>query len=370
MKNFFIIANGSNDLYYSIAYTISKFMDEVESFNDIEIYVFYSILNTDYLNIWTTIENITMLNEIRAFKVTWGILSEINYNKYYRDTEVNNKIIKVMAPDLFIKDFLKEEQENIVILCGHGGLFQSFLDMSISPSCSLNTINMVNRLKAYKIDLLFLDMCGMNYLELFYEILKDSKVNNILTYKDLAPFKGVSYAELIKIFNNDNDIEDNLISFMGISKVPLLYANKRNLSNFEKIKLLENDIAKECIYEENPNFDININKLNNEIKNAIIENGESQGIYKAPLNFIRYYLKEKEDRKLYNQYSFGIDNLWRYFITKNVSHKLEKSYSLTEVIKLDTKSLEHIIWLHNSHLNKSEIKEKLLDLRKIRGELE
>ncbi|MEG0297451.1 MAG: hypothetical protein RR620_12100 [Clostridium sp.] len=369
MKRFFIIANGSNDLYYSISYTLSGLIDDMQSLNDIEIYVFYSILNTDYLNIWTRIENDNILNEIRAFKVTKGMISEINYYKYYRSTEVDKKKINIMAPDLFIKDFLEEEHENIVILCGHGGLFQSFLDMSISPCCSLNTITMLNRLKGYKIDLLFLDMCSMNYLEIFYEVLKDSKIKNLLTYKDLAPFEGVSYNELIKIFNNKRSSEENIIEFMKSSKVPLVYSNIKKISNLENVKSLQNDIAKECIYEEMPKFDVHIKMLNNEIKKAVKENSESLNIHKAPLNFIRYYLKEREERELYNQYSLGENNLWRYFITKTVSHKIDRKLSLPEVIRLDVNSLEHIIWLHNSNLNKNQLQEKLLELKKVRGEL-
>lgn len=366
MINFFIIINGSNDLYYSMNETAIELIENINDINDVEIYIFYNLVNCDQLNMWTKVAGMEYnINNIGAFKKVNGIIEYIDTKDFFRDVVLENRRVKVMAPDLFLDKYLSTENNNVVILGGHGGPFQCFLDMSTSPSQSINTVKLCNRIKKYKIDLLYLDMCAMNYIEVIYELLYDSKIKNIITYKNLAPFNGVSYFKLIEIFQQDDDISVNCIKILNLIEYPLIYVSSNNLNKFNELKKIQSNLAKCSILETNPEFDSKITEFRNCIKKSVIENIQASNMNISPLNFMKYYLSDDGERKLYTQYNYAKDNLWEYFITRDI--KFNTTYN-PEAIVLERSSLENIIWLHNTTLNKMEIEDKLVKLIRERGE--
>lgn len=366
MINIFIIVNGSNDLYYSMNETVIEIIENLDKVKDIEIYLFYSLLNCDPLKIWTRVNGIEYnINNIGALKSLNGEIEYIDTKEFFREDLLKDKTIKIMAPDLFLDKYLNEDNENVVILGGHGGPFQCLLDMSISPPQSINTQKLCNRLKGYKIDLLYLDMCAMNYIEVIYEILYKSKVKNIITYKNLAPFNGVSYLKLIDIVNENLGFSISCTKFLELVNYPLIYVSNNNFEKFEELKQIQSNLAKSSILESNPEFDSKILEFRNCIKNSIVENKAASSMNISPLNFMKYYLNDEGERKIYSQYNYAKSNLWEYFITKNM--KCDTTYN-PEAIALERSSLENIIWLHNTKLNIKEIEEKLAEMIKTRGE--
>ena len=99
----------------------------------------------------------------------------------------------------------------MVVLAGHGISFVgNLLDltfdtpyiMGIPEMCQ--AIDLVGSYMDIKIDILVLDMCNMNSIEILYEFGKNkiNAVSNILTYIGEGPFKGLPYNILIELVQN------------------------------------------------------------------------------------------------------------------------------------------------------------------------
>lgn len=142
----------------------------------------------------------------------------------------------------------------MLILAGHGVSFIAAMTdlsqdipyaMGIPQMCRV--LNMIQKDTGVKIDILVLDMCCMNTIEILYELGKkeDHTVENVLTYIKAGPLDGLPYDKLIYSIEQ-NHAENNLFFVIKsiIDTIDLnLVAIKINHGKLKKIKKIVNRLA-------------------------------------------------------------------------------------------------------------------------------
>jgi hypothetical protein len=235
----------------------------------------------------------------------------------------------------------------MVILSGHGFSFVAAMTdfsqeapyvMGISQMCKV--INMVQKNTGVKIDILVLDMCYMNTIEVLYELgkSKNHSIDNILTYVKDGPIQGLPYDILISSVANNVDNKDlspllkNIIDKINLN----LLSIKINHGKLKKTKELLNNLAYTYLNaEDKKNLDpysllYNINP-NYSWYPELVE-------LKKSLNDLILYAKNKSKNNLidivtdkmqltnteidhyvllYYQLSFSKNNYWLNILTNN-----------------------------------------------------
>ncbi|GIM28042.1 hypothetical protein CPJCM30710_07080 [Clostridium polyendosporum] len=174
-----------------------------------------------------------------------------------------------MADPNSLYKFIKWGMENykaeqyMLILSGHGADFVGCLtDLSLNVPYimgipeMIKAINSIKENSKDKIDVLVLDMCYMNSIEIIYELGKaeDTVVKSMVTYTDYAPYEGLSYDKLIFFIKKYSKVHDlNLFLKYLIDNLKFnLTAFEINHKKLEQIKNLFNDLA----YSYNNNNEI------------------------------------------------------------------------------------------------------------------
>lgn len=348
--NFIIIINGSNDLYSPLKKGFLTLLKDIEKYKNIKIKIIYSLKKIENLGCWK-VENFDFKKEAGVFIWDGKTLREEDFENYIEKLNIKQSTVELFNLELILNDFIEESLENIVIISGHGGLFQCFLDMSQSPAISLNTVKFCNSLKSKKIDFLLLDMCAMNYLEIFYQLFNNSKIKQLVTYKNLAPFEFLDYRKLLDLAYNGEKLKALPKAFIENQDYPFIYFSKENFNLLKDIKDIENAIAKRCLLDENPDFTETIDEFKDLIYKSCYENKEAKLFKAMPLNFLKFYLEDEIDRTIYKQFDISKNNKWSYLVSGSLKSKIDY-----EIIPLDKESIEHIIWLQNSKLRKAEVK--------------
>ncbi|MGL5574330.1 MAG: hypothetical protein ACRDCW_02030, partial [Sarcina sp.] len=238
----------------------------------------------------------------------------------------------------------------------HGGPFQCMLDMSKAIDKSYNTFELCLDIRKREYELVFLDMCAMNYIEVLYEILINKKVQKILTYKGFAKFEGINYYEFIKVLEKCNyDMKKNMIKNFFL---PVIYLENNIIGEFEKIKKLKSELVKKCLLYEVPNFELEIAQINKIINNNIFEANIAKEILLKKLNYIKYYLSDDVDRSIYLQYSYTKESLWtKFLLLDKFKDENKKNY---KYIDLSEQGLRNIILAHDSCISYEELNLKLI----------
>jgi hypothetical protein len=241
----------------------------------------------------------------------------------------------------------------MVILSGHGFSFVAAMTdlsqeapyvMGISQMCKV--INMVQKNTGVKIDILVLDMCYMNTIEVLYELgkSKNHSVNNILTYVKDGPIQGLPYDILLSAVEDNADNKDtSTILKTIVDKINLnLVSIKINHGKLKKAKKLLNNLAYSylttedeksidpytLLYNPNPTYSWypkvielkkNLNELilysKNSSKNNLIDI-VTEKMLLTNTEIGHYVL-------LYYQLSFSKNNYWLYILTnKSIGEKL------------------------------------------------
>lgn len=141
----------------------------------------------------------------------------------------------------------------MLVLGGHGAAFVGTLtDYSQDKPYIMGTaemckaINMIYKELGLKVDILLLDICYMNLVEIMYEFGKESKntVQNIVTYIGTGPVSGLPYWKIIDIIYKQNYDDINSILKSIIDKLEYdLVAIEINNSKLKKIKRKSMDLA-------------------------------------------------------------------------------------------------------------------------------
>lgn len=172
-----------------------------------------------------------------------------------------------MAEPHNLYNFIKWGIENypskhyMLILSGHGGGFISVMPdlsqdrpymMGVYEMCKV--INMIYMDMKVQIDILALDICDMNFVELMYELGKEkiNTVKTVLTYISSGSINGFPYDKLINcISSNINECDHKLMLKSMIDYIDLnLVAIEINHIKLKKIKKLTSTIAHLYLTEE------------------------------------------------------------------------------------------------------------------------
>lgn len=209
---------------------------------------------------------------------------------------------------------------NILVVASHGfsfvgGITDLTLDvpyiMSIEDmSCSINKA-LIDCKK--NLDLLVLDMCYMNYIEIIYELQRRySNIEYILTYYGEGDFCGIDYIPLIENFEMILDRDKELLYMFERDNLLLIKANKVKLKN---IKIFCDEFAKKTI--DNGILDIE------EVKNSIgLEEVYSKintitcfkSLNSKGVQIIDFYISELD--RIYSNLAFSTNNHWRCLLSK------------------------------------------------------
>ncbi len=266
-----------------------------------------------------------------------------------------------MAHPEILYDFLKwamsqyPAEQFMLILGGHGWQFVGAMTdysqnkpylMSI-PGMS-QAINMACNELGCKIDILVLDICYFNCIEVLYEVGKDkdSTVNNVLTYIINGPINGLPVDQLIEVLQHYPNHSPRKIIYEIIDRIPLvdLVAFEINHSKLESIKQGFNQLA--STYLTNSDREVSLNELLagsnpsvpwypiakdviNQLQTIVIHHKRSTDS-RLGLIYIANQPTSNIDRiALYSKLAFARNNNWTYLLSNKIG--LPKLTSYTEL---------------------------------------
>lgn len=254
-----------------------------------------------------------------------------------------------MADPNILYDFIKWGYENyrakhmMLVLSDHGSDFIGcFTDLSLNIPYIMGIPEMIEAINNlnYAIDILVLDMCCMNCIEVIYELAHEENpvVKTAVTYMDCAAYEGINYDKLVSTTEKYSNITDmNLfIKHLIDSQNFNLIAYEINHEKLEQIKILFDYIAKTIenpldvhnnipIDRANPDF---IENINNKLKSIVIY---SEKTFKGVNNSINITSKDiGYSIFFYDKLAFSKNNLWEKLLYKipkdKVSIQKDKVY--------------------------------------------
>lgn len=310
----------------------------------------------------------------------------------YYISKSNSKLIddlgKInMAHPNSLYEFIKWGIENypaahyMIILSGHGISFLgNMTDLTYDVPYIMGTpemcraIELIHENIGVKIDILILDMCYMNSIEIIYEFGKNENngVRNILTYIGEGPFEGLPYDTLISIVQKNSklldeinllkEIIDNLnldtIAFEVNNNKLENIKNKFNelaycyLNNNDKNKLHTFDLLKknDSIY---PWYNI-LEELKQILTSIIIYHKEVTNKEKS---LIKVILENVGNLiKLYYKLAFAKDNYWTKLLCDEKIYDKLTPYAQVDFkpMKLSKESILYSILATNPNISMEE----------------
>ena len=178
----------------------------------------------------------------RRYSIINGKLEIVQSNEYINMADYRN-----------LYDFIKwaankkQEKRYMVSISGHGFIVASLSDLCGKEPYIMGMYEMctaINNLKnIIDIDILILDICNMNTIELIYELGKEkvNVVKYIITYINNGPLEGMDYNYIIQKIDDE---PTNLIlkNIVNKSKQNLVAIEVKH-GKLEKIKELSNKLA-------------------------------------------------------------------------------------------------------------------------------
>lgn len=291
-------------------------------------------------------------------------------------------------------------EKYMVVLSGHGGSFVAVLsDLSQNEPYMMGIVemsrvlNMAAKDAGVSIDVLVLDSCSMNTIEIIYELGKDkgSLIRYLLTYIGGGPINGLPYNKLIEATEQNSNSNNlictikNVIDAMNLS----LAAIEINYRKFRQIKEVVSKLAysyltnephiekkpEELIYNLEKDFpwckySLELqNKLNEIViyhKNTGFEESSIVGIITKDM-----YSNDivKQLMPFYCKLSFGKNNYWSYVLSNKEIHEDLSFITDTNLHPLIVmpRGVRNIVWAMNPDFNEEEVDEilkKLYDYKK------
>lgn len=359
--------NGNNELGIEMENTFKE-VCEVKN-NEVNIVIQLSKAPIEIVNLirqdesrykdeWVGARRYTVTNGDLKLIEEYSHINMADYKSLYRFTEWE------------IKNYPAERY--MLVISGHG-----FIVASLSDLCGDNPYIMgmyemcfaINNLKQdlnIDIDILSLDICNMNTVELLYELgkNKNNTVKYLMTYINNGPLDGMNYKEIIKFLNTKNT-EDILIDITNSSMNNIVVSEVKH-GKLEKIKELSNKLSFYwLLINEKKATDREI-KLYNELhqtidkvinKLVIAKNNREER--KSVLHLMFYNKYQIEDiesfTRFYYKLSFTKNNYCSSVIAKkSVSEKTNIKKSIIEQEVLDKRDIELFI----RNFNEDKIDEK------------
>lgn len=234
----------------------------------------------------------------------------------------------------------------MLVLGGHGSSFVGMItDLSqelpyiMGTPEAVNAINKASKETGKYIDILILDMCYMNTVEVIYEFGKEkiNGVKNLITYIDEGPFKGLPHDKLITLVQEYGCIED-LRLFIRVLVNTMdsdLVAFEIDNSKLTCIKNLFNDIAyayiknktylsisiKEIISSSKSDNPLNkyVIDINKKLSTIVICYKRVYNIQKKVIDIVTTDLKELI--LIYSKTAFSRNNYWTNLLCNNYTKK-------------------------------------------------
>lgn len=293
-------------------------------------------------------ENKTLVNLIRP-EDDFPEQDEIweGVRRYYVEQDKSlliNDLGKInMASPKNLYNFIKWGSENypakhyLLSLAGHGASFIAVMpDFSGDAPYMMGTIEMCKaiNLADVKIDILLLDICYMNIIEMMYELGKkrDHLIHTVITYIRNGPLSGIPYSKVISTIKNSIAVKDtsiivkNIINNMNLNLVGVeinyrkLYEIKKSLSKLSYLYLTSQYRISE-LSELFYNMDTNLpwHKQLLDLKSCMDKiiihhkqisefNGNLINITTAKPNNINEFMS------IYYRLSFAKNNYWSYLL--------------------------------------------------------
>lgn len=236
--------NGNNELGIEMEDTFKEAC-KVKN-NDINIVIQLSKAPIEIVNLIRQ-DNISYKNEwigTRRYSVTNG---EAKLEKEYSYLNMADYKTLYNFIEWSINNYPAERY--MLIISGHGFIVASLSDLCGDKPYIMGMYEMcfaINKIKQdlnIKIDILSLDICNMNTVELLYELgkNKNNTVKYLMTYINDGPLEGMEYKEIIPKLDDRNseyilrDITENGINNIVISEV--------KHGKLKKIKELSNKLS-------------------------------------------------------------------------------------------------------------------------------
>ncbi|WFD11407.1 clostripain-related cysteine peptidase [Tepidibacter hydrothermalis] len=290
---------------------------------------------------WNLVKIIRPLDNLPESDDKW-----VGVRRYYikgRECILIEDLKKInMADPMCLYDFIKWGIKNysaknyMLIIGGHGCVLKGALAdysqdnpyMMGIPEINIAIDKACKEVNS-KIDILVIDMCYFNLLEIIYEFGKDKdhSVKSILTYIGEGPIQGLPYEKMINLLE-ENDTEDTIKKIIDNLNYNLVAFQVDN-TKFEKIKSLFNELAhcyldnkKEELksYELLSYLDVNqpwysVIKDIKDSMNSIVIYSKKINNNLGLINIMTYLPSDSNQLYSYYKLSFTSDNKWAYLIS-------------------------------------------------------
>lgn len=323
------------------------------------------------------------------------------YEVKFHKSELLEDLGKVnMADPKNLYDFITWGIKNypakhyVLILGGHGAAFVGTLTdysqnspfiMGVAEMC--RAVNMILKDMGSKIDILILDICYMNLVEIMYEFgrEKQNTVQKVITYIETGPVSGMPCDRLISIIKENSGADDinlivkNIVENMGfnlvgfeINEVKLKNIKKASnelaysyMTNREEKKLTPYELLT-YLNKDDPWYD-NVINLQNELAKIVIHHKRVTNQRGNLINII--FLQLKELLNVYYKLGFAKTNYWTYLlgdkpINESLSIKIKEGF---KPIVIKPEGLRSLIRAMNPYIDNKSLDEILENLTTNRG---
>lgn len=263
----------------------------------------------------------------------------------------------------------------MLIISGHGSSFVGVLpDLSQRSPYIMGVWEMchvINKVKANTnahIDILALDMCYMNYIEILYELGKDSDptVKNLITYISNGPLQGMPYDKIITILEENIHEKDtkNILKILVDNINENLVATEINHGKLKRIKNLSSSIAYLILCKDNKYSREEalayINKINLKIASLIVKFKTLYLSDNKPIDIISPLSSDGPLPELlldyYDKFSFANNNYWTSLLKdKSLSDSLILPTPKPTLYILPKDSFRCLIYAVNNGLDEEEV---------------
>jgi hypothetical protein len=378
-----IYANGNNDLEPEMWQAVSN-LTKVASHSDIHVAIQAGRANQRLVKLLRK-------NHLPKSDDSW-----IGVRRYFlEDNELHlvDQLGKVnMADPRRLYDFIKwgmqacPAKHYMLIVGGHGYQFVGTMtDYTQKAPYIMGIPEMIEAINKGandsdgKIDILVMDICYFNFIEVIYELGKDENhaVQNAITYIFNGPVEGLPYNKMIELLqknksmNNTKAVTQNIVEELSYD----LVAVSINHLILNKIKQQFNEYAFEYCAQNTSDGQTDISailKAEDKSTNTIIENILSliiqyKRVSQSNAALLATASKQTSDPDLVSRYSrlsFAQQNYWTYLLSKkgyDVNTVSEQNKNLLP-LKLRPKEVYAFISIMNPGLKKEQKEEVLKDL--------
>ncbi|SKA79422.1 hypothetical protein SAMN05443428_10360 [Caloramator quimbayensis] len=334
--------NGNNEIEPEIFNSFKRIL-EIKN-DDVDIYIEIGRIKKEIIKKIRVRENIDLSND-DSFGVSRYIVKS---GEVKHTCNLGNKN---MADPKQLYDFISwainfGNSENMcLIIAAHGfsfigGITDFSLDypyvMPIEDMCYVINKALYDNKK--ELNLLVLDMCYMNYIEIINELYKrHSIIKYILTYDEEGDFKGLNYKNFIESLSYYN--EYNPIEFFNKFNNENIILIKSNRVKMKDIKNFCDYFAKQMI-----NVGYSISNINTDILIEVYDKINEVIMYKKSSNqsvkIVDFYLDRLSE--YYCNLSFSQNNKWfnlisgskKIYINKQNINLMPRKLTKTEILGL------------------------------------